>query len=64
MLPIYPCSLTTWESLVERGRLFHQSEFPNRGRHVRVWLAAMPMCAAVEGVASTLRDEFRATRPL
>jgi len=35
---VYPCSLATWGSLVRRGRLFHQSELPNRGRRVRVWL--------------------------
>jgi 5-methylcytosine-specific restriction endonuclease McrBC regulatory subunit McrC len=28
---VYPCSVTTWESLVKRGRLFHKSELPNRG---------------------------------
>ena len=56
---VYPCSLTTWESLVRRSRLFHQSELPNRGRRVRVWLTAMPMCAAVGRVASPLRDQLR-----
>ncbi len=55
---VYPCSLTTWESLLRRGRLFHQSELPNRGRRVRVWLTAMPMCAAVEQVASPLSDQL------
>lgn len=56
---VYPCSMTTWESLARRGRLFHQSELPNRGRRVRVWLTAMPMCAEVERVAMPLRDQLR-----
>lgn len=59
---VYPCSLMTWESLVRRGRLFHQAELPNRGRHVRVWLTAVPMCAAVESVATPLHDQVRALR--
>lgn len=56
---VYPCSMTTWESLARRGRLFHQSELPNRGRRVHVWLTAVPMCAAAERVASPLRDQLR-----
>ena len=56
---VYPCSMTTWESLVRRGRLFHQSELPNRGRRVRVWLTAMPMCVAAERVASPFQDQLR-----
>jgi hypothetical protein len=47
---VYPCSLPTWESLVRRNRLFHQAELPNRGRRIRVWLTAMPMCGAAERV--------------
>jgi hypothetical protein len=56
---VYPCSLTTWESLVRRGRLFHQSELPNRGRRVRVWLTAIPMCAAAERVAAPFSAQLR-----
>jgi 5-methylcytosine-specific restriction endonuclease McrBC regulatory subunit McrC len=56
---VYPCSMTTWESLVRRGRLFHQSELPNRGRRVRVWLTAMPMCVAAELVASPFQNQLR-----
>jgi hypothetical protein len=56
---VYPCSLTSWESLARRGRLLHQSELPNRGRRVRVWLTAVPMCAAVERIASSLSCQLR-----
>lgn len=56
---VYPCSMTTWESLVRRGRLFHHSELPNRGRRVHVWLTAVPMSAAAERVASPFSDQLR-----
>jgi len=59
---VYPCSMTTWESLARRGRLFHQSELPQRGRRIRVWLTAMPMCAAVERVSAPFSDRLRAIR--
>jgi hypothetical protein len=59
---VYPCSLATWESLARRNRLFHKAELPNRGRHVHVWLTAVPMCAATERVASPLSDQIRSLR--
>jgi len=56
---VYPCSRATWESLAKRGRLFHQSELPNRGRRVRVWLTAFPMGAAAISVAAPFSDQIR-----
>jgi 5-methylcytosine-specific restriction endonuclease McrBC regulatory subunit McrC len=56
---VYPCTMTTWESLARRGRLFHQSELPNRGRRIRVWLTAMPMSAAAAEVAQLLSQQLR-----
>jgi 5-methylcytosine-specific restriction endonuclease McrBC regulatory subunit McrC len=56
---VYPCLHKTWESLVKRGRLFHQSELPNRGRRVRVWLTAVPMHAATDAVAQPLINLLR-----
>lgn len=41
------------------GRSVQQAELPFRGRRVRVWLTAMPMCVSPERVASPLRDQFR-----
>jgi hypothetical protein len=61
---VYPCSVRTWESLVRRGRLFHQSELPNRGRRVRVWLTAVPMSASAERVASAFTHQLRSIRSL
>jgi 5-methylcytosine-specific restriction endonuclease McrBC regulatory subunit McrC len=59
---VYPCSATTWESLVKRGRLFHKSELPNRGRRVRVWLTAVPMSAEAERIGSVFSGHLRGTQ--
>jgi 5-methylcytosine-specific restriction endonuclease McrBC regulatory subunit McrC len=56
---VYPCSQSTWESLARRDRLFHQSELPNRGRRVRVWLTAMPMGVAASLVAVPFARQVR-----
>ena len=56
---VYPCSTKTWDSLVRRGRLFHQSELPNRGRRIRLWLTAMPMCGVAERVGLPFGDLIR-----
>ena len=56
---VYPCSQSTWESLAKRDRLFHQSELPNRGRRVRVWLTAMPMGVAADVVAVPFARQMR-----
>ncbi|HEY1759654.1 MAG TPA: hypothetical protein VGG72_30045 [Bryobacteraceae bacterium] len=61
---VYPCTMTTWESLARRGRLFHQSELPNRGRRIRLWLTAMPMCAASAQVAGPLSERIRSIQSL
>jgi 5-methylcytosine-specific restriction endonuclease McrBC regulatory subunit McrC len=56
---VYPCSQNTWESLAKRNRLFHQSELPNRGRRVQVWLTAMPMGVAANIVAVPFSRHMR-----
>jgi hypothetical protein len=56
---VYPCSLVTWESLRERGRMFHQAELPIRGRQIRLLLTALPICAAIERFAEPLIDRLR-----
>lgn len=56
---VYPCSVATWESLRQRGRLFHQAELPLRGRRIRVWLTAVPMSCAAEIVADVLVKQLR-----
>ena len=59
---IYPCSLTTWDWLVRRDRLFRKAELPNRGRHVHVWLTAMPMCSATDRVAGLFCEQILSLR--
>lgn len=59
---VYPCSQSTWESLTKRDRLFHQSELPNRGRRIRVWLTAMPMGVAADAVAMLFAKQMRTDR--
>jgi hypothetical protein len=56
---VYPCSAPTWESLARRGRLFHCSELPNRGRRIHVWLTAIPMSAAGDRIATPLTEKLR-----
>ena len=58
---VYPCSQKTWESLRIRGRLFHQAELPVRGRHVHVWLTAVPMGANADVVSAAFVERVRAT---
>lgn len=55
----YPCYLKIWESLEQRGRLFHVAELPSRGRRVQVWLTALPMDSTVERFARPLADRIR-----
>lgn len=59
---VYPCSTATWESLARRGRLFHCSQLPNRGRQIHVWLTAIPMEAAADRVASPFSEKLRSVR--
>jgi hypothetical protein len=56
---MYPCSFSTWESLARRGRLFHRADLPNCGRHIEVWLTAIPMHSGVERIALQLIDQVR-----
>jgi McrBC 5-methylcytosine restriction system component len=57
---VYPCSRETWESLSERGRLFHQAQLPNRGRRVQVWLTAIPMGVDAAIIASIFGKQVAA----
>jgi len=57
---VYPCSQRTWESQLRRGRLFYQSELPNRGRRVRVWLSAIPMGVETGVIAAPFLEQMRA----
>jgi hypothetical protein len=56
----YPCSQSTWESLLNRGRLFHKADLQVRDKVLRLWLTAIPMSAAVDRVATPLARELQA----
>lgn len=59
----YPCSATSWESLRERGRLFHKAELTVGSRALHLWLTALPMATAVDRVAIPLAEELRSALP-
>jgi hypothetical protein len=56
---VYPCRMSTWDSLRERGRLFHRASLPHRGRQIDVWLTAVPMDAQVARIASPFVEQLR-----
>ncbi len=58
---VYPCASTTWESLLERRRLFHQADVPQRSRRISLWLTAVPMGAAAERAAVPIVEHVRDT---
>ena len=55
----YPCSLQSWASLSERGRLIHRAELSAGSRSLHLWLTALPMATALERVALPLAEELR-----
>ena len=58
----YPCSQSTWESLLSRGRLFHKADLQVRDKVLRVWLTAIPMSAAADRIAAPLVRELQAVQ--
>jgi hypothetical protein len=56
---VYPCALPTWESLRDRGRLFHRASLPYHTRQIDVWLTAVPMHAQLDPIASPLVEQIR-----
>jgi 5-methylcytosine-specific restriction endonuclease McrBC regulatory subunit McrC len=55
----YPCSLQSWISLRERGRLLHRAEFAVGARRIHLWLTAVPMATDVERIASEVAEHVR-----
>jgi hypothetical protein len=55
----YPCSPKSWKSLQERGRLIHRAEVTVGTRSLHLWLTALPMATAVDGIARQLVEEIR-----
>ena len=55
----YPCSPESWDSLRDRGRLFHRATVVAGSRSVDLWLTAIPMATTMERIATTLTDSLR-----
>jgi len=55
----YPCNRDRWQSLHQRGRLFHQAELTSGSRRILVWLTAVPMHAAVEEVTQPFTEKIK-----
>lgn len=53
----YPCTLTTWNSLNSRNRVFHRASLSAGERRVDLLLTAFPMSANVRDVSSLLARE-------
>ena len=51
---VYPCSLQTWESLKTKGRIVHRGSLRAGTRKVDLLLAAVPMVARLDEVATQL----------
>jgi len=56
---VYPCRPEKWNSLVERGRLFHNAEVALQGRVLHIWLTAIPMNAMTNLVSQPLEVQIR-----
>jgi 5-methylcytosine-specific restriction endonuclease McrBC regulatory subunit McrC len=56
---VYPCRRETWESLADRGRLFHRAAIGSGDRIVRVLLTALPMADEASGGLDLLAPELR-----
>ncbi|HYM14828.1 MAG TPA: hypothetical protein VEZ14_04665 [Dehalococcoidia bacterium] len=54
----YPCARGTWESLRQRGRLFHRAALGAGVRQLDVLLTAVPMGVGAEQVATELAAEL------
>jgi McrBC 5-methylcytosine restriction system component len=55
----YPCARSTWDSLQERGRLFHRATLRAGERLIEIILTAFPMGVPSSQVATELADELR-----
>lgn len=57
---MYPCTSTTWQSLLERGRIAHVAEVPSGRRRVRLILCAVPMEGSPRDIAEMLASTLLA----
>ncbi len=55
----YPCGAETWKSLAERDRIIHCADVTSGLRAVELWLTAVPMALAGDGVADYYSAKLR-----
>jgi hypothetical protein len=56
---VYPCRPEKWNSLAERGRLFHKADVTIQDRVLHIWLTAIPMNAMTDLVSRPLEGQIR-----
>jgi 5-methylcytosine-specific restriction endonuclease McrBC regulatory subunit McrC len=55
---IYPCTLPTWEFLKREGRVVHRGSLRAGSRNIGLLLAAVPMVARLDEVATELEKSI------
>ena len=55
---VYPCTLPTWEFLKREGRIVHRGSLLAGSRNIGLLLAAMPMVARLDEVATELEKSI------
>jgi hypothetical protein len=55
---VYPCTLQTWESLIRQGRIVHRGSLRSGTREIGLLLAAVPMVARLDEVATELTNSI------
>jgi 5-methylcytosine-specific restriction endonuclease McrBC regulatory subunit McrC len=59
---IYPCTLPTWEFLKREGRIVHRGTLRAGSRNIGLLLAAVPMVARLDEVATELEKSIFGAR--
>jgi hypothetical protein len=55
---VYPCTLPTWEFLKREGRIVHRGSLRAGSRSIGLLLAAVPMVARLDEVATALEKSI------
>jgi McrBC 5-methylcytosine restriction system component len=55
---VYPCTLPTWELLKRQGRIVHRGSLRAGNRNIGLLLAAVPMVARLDEVATELQESI------
>lgn len=55
----YPCKISLWKSLNERGRPFHKADISRGNRSIKIIIAAVPMGDNISSITNVLIDSFK-----